>query len=77
MAREYNLMGQTEAEQIRIDILENQITDINNTLYQLVYERNPNAYDNLKKQFLSNLPQLLEEMSKFLGGNPFFLLVKQ
>ena len=70
-------MGQTEAEQIRIDILENQITDINNTLYQLVYERNPDVYDDLKKQFLSNLPQLLEEMSKFLGGNPFFLLVKQ
>ena len=41
LARKYNLMGQTEEEQIRIDILENQITDCNNTLYQLVYERNP------------------------------------
>lgn len=64
-------MGQTEAEQVRIDIIENQVNDYNTIFYYLAYEKDDQTYEKKKQEFLNNLQVYLDQVSKFLGERQF------
>lgn len=70
MGRKFHLVGKTEQENVRIDIVEQQLSDLNNIFTNLVYSQGE-AYENLNKQYLTTLPQQLDLLSKFLGDRPY------
>jgi len=69
IARKNNLLGQTEEEQNRVDLVENQINDFRSNFVGLCY--NPN-FDELKSSYLENLPENLKHFSEYLGDRKFF-----
>ncbi|KAM4872625.1 glutathione S-transferase Mu 1-like [Thomomys bottae] len=69
IARKHNLCGETEEENIRIDILENQVWDIRIQHVELCY--NPD-YEKLRPEFLEGLPDKMKLLSQFLGKRPWF-----
>ncbi|XP_059806112.1 glutathione S-transferase Mu 1-like [Hypanus sabinus] len=69
IARKHNLVGETEAEVIRVDLMENQAMDFRMSLVRLCY--NPD-YKKLKPDYLKNLPDVLKQFSDFLGERPWF-----
>uniref|UniRef100_UPI00398F367B glutathione S-transferase Mu 1-like isoform X2 n=1 Tax=Pristiophorus japonicus TaxID=55135 RepID=UPI00398F367B len=69
IARKHNLDGKTEAEKIRIDLLENQTMDFRMGFARLAY--NPD-FENLKADYQKGLPGLLKQYSDFLGKRPWF-----
>ncbi|GCC34010.1 glutathione S-transferase Mu 1-like [Chiloscyllium punctatum] len=69
IARKHNLVGETEDEQIRVDMLENQSMDFRMGFVRLAY--NPD-FEDLKGDYLKGLPNLLKQFSDFLGKRPWF-----
>ncbi|CAG2165790.1 unnamed protein product [Oppiella nova] len=68
VARKAKLSGQTDAEKLRVDLVEQQLVDINTGVVRICYDPN---FETLKVDYLKNLPQSLELLSKFLGDRPF------
>ncbi|XP_043572437.1 glutathione S-transferase Mu 1-like [Chiloscyllium plagiosum] len=69
IARKHNLVGETEDEKIRVDMLENQSMDFRMGFVRLAY--NPD-FEDLKGDYLKGLPNLLKQFSDFLGKRPWF-----
>ncbi|XP_055962529.1 glutathione S-transferase Mu 4 isoform X1 [Sorex fumeus] len=69
LARKHNLCGETEEEQIRVDILENQAMDTANDLARVCYSPD---FEKLKPDYLKGLPNTLKQFSQFLGKRPWF-----
>ena len=69
LARKNNLVGNTEEEQNRISLLEQQLKDSHGAFVGLCYDTN---FDTLKADFLKQLPPKLEQLSQFLGERPYF-----
>ncbi|XP_055962531.1 glutathione S-transferase Mu 1-like [Sorex fumeus] len=69
LARKNNMCGETEEEQIRVDILENQIMD---TFMQMARTCYSPDFEKLKPDFLKGLPDTLKLFSQFLGKRPWF-----
>ncbi|XP_064138508.1 glutathione S-transferase Mu 1-like isoform X1 [Loxodonta africana] len=69
IARKHNLCGETEEEEIRMDILENQVMDTRMNFVMLCY--NPD-FEKLKPQYLEELPDKMRLFSEFLGQRPWF-----
>ena len=71
MGRKFNLIGKSEDETIRIDIIEQQLADLNERFVQ-IFSDDIKSFDDLKKNYLLNLPEQLYLLSKFLGDELFF-----
>lgn len=71
MGRKFNLIGKNEDERIRIDIIEQQLIDLNKS-FARIFSNDIKSFENLKENYLLNLPQQLNLLSKFLGEKPFF-----
>uniref|UniRef100_A0A452QGR7 Glutathione S-transferase n=1 Tax=Ursus americanus TaxID=9643 RepID=A0A452QGR7_URSAM len=69
IARKHNLCGETEEEKIRVDILENEVTDTRMAFAMLCY--NPD-FEKLRPGYLEGLPDKLKLYSQFLGKRPWF-----
>ncbi|KAK7805564.1 hypothetical protein U0070_025889 [Myodes glareolus] len=69
IARKHNMCGDTEEEKIRVDIMENQIMDFRMQLVRLCYNSD---HENLKPQYLEQLPAQLKQFSLFLGKFSWF-----
>ncbi|XP_006899380.1 PREDICTED: glutathione S-transferase Mu 1-like [Elephantulus edwardii] len=69
LARKYNLCGETEEEKIRVDILENQVTDTRLELIRVCYSLD---FEKLKPPYLEGLPDKLKLYSQFLGNRLWF-----
>jgi len=69
LARKYKLTGNTEDEQIRISLAEQQLKDNNTAFVRICYDTN---FETLKIDYFKQLPQTLELLSKFLGDRPYF-----
>lgn len=69
IARKHDLLGKTEKERVRVDIMENQAMDFRNGLVQLCY--NP-KFEELKDGYLKKVKSTIERFSKFLGDNKWF-----
>ncbi|KAK8739209.1 hypothetical protein OTU49_003533 [Cherax quadricarinatus] len=68
ISRKHDLVGKTEEEKIRVDILENQAMDFRNGFVRLCY-----LEFNLQKQrYLDALPKTIKTFSEFLGTRPWF-----
>ncbi|NXC38335.1 GSTM1 transferase, partial [Penelope pileata] len=65
IARKHNMCGETEEEQLRVDMLENQVMDFRMSLVMVCY--NPD-FEKLKPGYLEQLPGKLKLFSNFLGG---------
>jgi len=70
IARKHNLLGNTEEEQIRVDLADCQNDDFRVGIVTLVY--NPDFSEVKKADYLKTVPEKLEQFSKFLGNNPWF-----
>jgi len=68
IARKTKLDGQTDEERLRVDLVEQQLVDINNAIVRICYDPN---FETLKVDWLKNLPQTLDLLSKFIGDRPF------
>ncbi|XP_059358781.1 glutathione S-transferase Mu 1-like [Carassius carassius] len=68
IARKNNLCGETEEEQMRVDILENQAMDFRNGFAQLCY----GEFDKNKPCYNEKLPGTLKQFSDFLGNRKWF-----
>ncbi|XP_062921364.1 glutathione S-transferase Mu 3-like [Mobula hypostoma] len=69
IARKHNLVGETDAEKVRVDLMENQAMDFRMAIVRLCY--NPD-YEKLKPDYLKNLPDVLKQFSDFLGERSWF-----
>lgn len=65
MARKYDLVGDNEAQTLRIELAEQQAIDLRTGLARMVYF-NPN-YEKDREAYLKRLPGMIEEIEKFLG----------
>ncbi|XP_066103013.1 glutathione S-transferase Mu 1-like [Saccopteryx bilineata] len=69
IARKHNLCGETEEENIRMDILENEFMDVRLKLALMCY--NPD-FEKLKPDYLKGLPDKMKQFSQFLGKRSWF-----
>ena len=69
LARKHKLDGTNEAEKQRIDLVGEQLVDLRMGFVRLCYAPD---HDQLKPDFLKNLPNQLKAFSDFLGSNKFF-----
>ncbi|KAM4872616.1 glutathione S-transferase Mu 1-like [Thomomys bottae] len=69
IARKHNLCGETEEEKIRVDILENQVTDIRTQFIILCYNSD---FEKMKPEYLQGLAEKMKLFSQFLGKRPWF-----
>jgi len=69
IARKNNLMGTSDKEMARVDLMECQLEDFRSVWVNLCY--NPN-FNDLKTGYLEQLPGKLKEISAYLGNNPYF-----
>lgn len=67
LGRKYDLVGDTEAETLRVELAEQQAVDFRHNLMRMLYF-NPN-YEKDKEEYLKKLPDLIEPICKFLGTN--------
>ncbi|XP_076313464.1 glutathione S-transferase Mu 1-like [Tachypleus tridentatus] len=69
LARKYKMDGETEQEKIRIDMAEQQLVDFRMGFGRLAYSPD---FENLKDDYLKDLPTQLKLFSVFLGKNKWF-----
>jgi glutathione S-transferase len=69
IARKNDLLGKTEEEKVRVDMMAEQSMDFRNGIVRLCY--NPN-FDQLKADYLGKLPTTLKMFSDFLGKGDWF-----
>jgi glutathione S-transferase len=70
IGRKHKLMGETEAEAVRLDVIENAAMDFRNAAVRLFY--NPD-FDKLKAQYLIDLKERLELFEKYLQNKKWFV----
>ncbi|ROT60845.1 glutathione S-transferase [Penaeus vannamei] len=68
IARKHDLLGRTDEEKVRVDVLENQAMDLRMSYVRLVYQN----YNTQKNEYLTNLPATLKLFSNFLGNRKWF-----
>ena len=69
IARKHGLVGKSEAEKARVDMMADQYMDFRNGWIRLCYNSD---FVNLKDDYLKELPKTLQRFSDFLGANPWF-----
>jgi len=69
LARKSNLLGKTDEEQTRVDILESEINDFRREYVGMCYSPN---FESLRGPYLEKLPAKLKLLSDFLGDRNFF-----
>nr|AAQ74442.1 glutathione S-transferase [Rhipicephalus appendiculatus] len=69
LARKYDLMGKTEAEKQRVDVVEQQLADFRVNWGRLCYSPD---FEKLKGDYLKDLPASLKAFSDYLGNRKFF-----
>ncbi|CAG2123062.1 unnamed protein product, partial [Medioppia subpectinata] len=69
LARKNHLMGESADEELRISLAEQQLKDNNGAFTKICY--NP-LFEQLKADYLKQLPQTLDLLSKFLAERPYF-----
>lgn len=69
IARKHKMCGESEEEQIRIDMLENQIMDFRMGFAGVCYRPD---FEKLKPGYLEQLPAKLQMFSHFLGNRQWF-----
>jgi glutathione S-transferase len=74
VARKNKLDGKNEQEKLRVELVEQQLVDNNQGFTRICYDPN---FETLKVDYLKNLPQALELLSKFLGDRPFLAGIQQ
>jgi glutathione S-transferase len=74
IARKNKLDGKDGQEKLRVELVEQQLVDNNMALGRICYDPN---FETLKVDYLKNLPQTLELLSKFLGDRPFLAGIQQ
>ncbi|CAH1252023.1 GSTM3 [Branchiostoma lanceolatum] len=74
LGRKNNLYGVSEEEQIRQDMLEQQVCDFRDAYYGLTY--NAKDFEKEKVDYLKELPKELRRFSSFLGEKSWFVSEK-
>ncbi|KAJ8301666.1 hypothetical protein KUTeg_020653 [Tegillarca granosa] len=69
IGRKHDLLGQTEAEKVNVDMMLDQAMDFRNGLVRLAYSRD---YEKLKESYFKDLGKKLEIFETFLGSNDWF-----
>lgn len=69
VGRKHDVLGKTEEERVRVDIMENQSMDFRNGWVRLCY--NPN-FDELKDGYVKTVKDVIAKFSKFLGDRKWF-----
>jgi len=69
IARKHDMLGKTEAEKVRVDVMAEQSMDFRNGMVRLAY--NP-SFDQMKTGYLEALPEKLDSFQNFLGARPWF-----
>uniref|UniRef100_A0A8C8REK2 Glutathione S-transferase n=1 Tax=Pelusios castaneus TaxID=367368 RepID=A0A8C8REK2_9SAUR len=69
LARKHKMAGKTEEEIQRVDMLENQVMDFRLHFARICYSPD---FENLKPEFLEQLPGKLKLFSHFLGDRKWF-----
>merc|ERR1712045_242500 len=69
IARKHDMLGKTEEERVRVDMMGEQSMDFRNGMVRLAY--NPN-FDQMKGPYLEALPEKLDAFQNFLGSKPWF-----
>ncbi|CAL4087393.1 unnamed protein product [Meganyctiphanes norvegica] len=60
-----NMDGKTEAEKVRVDIMENTLMDFRNGWVRLCY----GDFDGGKADYIKKLPDTMKQFNKFIGKN--------
>jgi len=71
VARKNNLVGETEAERVRVEMLEQQLKDDDKSFENVNY-CDSQDYPTMKADYLKKMPDTLNAYSKFLGDRQFF-----
>jgi glutathione S-transferase len=68
LGRKYDLVGKTEEERTRVDMVEQQLVDLRNGFVTMCYR----TYDPADNQYKASLPAQLKLFSDFLGDRKYF-----
>lgn len=69
LARKYKLDGKDEEAKRRIDLLEQQLSDVATLVWTFIFKQDKTEED--KTTFLVSLKKNLDDISKFLGSKPY------
>lgn len=68
LGRKGKLLGKTEDEQVRTEMLEQQLVDMQSALHKVVYDKHCHE---VKNEYLIELPTQLALLAKFFGDNSY------
>lgn len=69
LARKSNLLGNSDEEKTRVDVLESEINDLRREYVGMCYNRN---FETLKGPYLERLPAKLRLLADYLGSRNYF-----
>nr|XP_056723541.1 glutathione S-transferase 2-like [Euleptes europaea] len=69
IARKHNMCGESEEENVRIDMFENHVMDFRIAFARICYSPD---FEKLKPEYLEQLPGKLKQFSQFLGDRKWF-----
>lgn len=69
LGRKYKLDGKDEEAKQRIDLLEQQLTDVATLVWTFIFKQTKTEED--KTTFQTSLKKHLDDISKFLGSRPY------
>jgi glutathione S-transferase len=69
LGRKHGLVGQNEAETLRVELAEQQVVDLRNSMSKVAYTHE--GHEEAKAAHIAGLPAVLEKWSKFLGDRKF------
>jgi len=72
LGRKHNMVGKTEKEKARVDLIASQGMDFRNGFIRLCYESTPENFEENTKVYKTKIKALLKKFDKFVGDGPFF-----
>jgi len=67
LGRKFGLVGETEEQNVRMDMIENQAMDFRNGFTRLVYGSNASNFKEKSEQYLESIKNVLGMFDRFLG----------
>lgn len=69
LSEKHALLGHNETERTRIDMAENQLKDYRADFLRSTFDPH---FESARSEYLKNLPNVLKELSHFLGDHAYF-----
>nr|AGZ87461.1 glutathione S-transferase mu6 [Tetranychus cinnabarinus] len=73
LARKHGLVGESDEETIKIEMVEQQAVELTLTCKRAFYSKDDDQFNQLKEEIFTSFPRKLIDLAKFLGENAYII----